>query len=263
MARPKKRPNHAARHEVVHVYQYNLDVVGDDARRAVQIARKLRAGIEAAADICRINPPVCVGNLGIPRAKMPQIEGDRNVIELAAGDRKSQAVARAIIAAGGKADNARTTLAQFLDRLERAGVTTRRNRVPVGTLKATQREIQAAKVYQMADGHLKGLFPTIDKQIIVSKDGHILDGHHRWAAILTIDPKRYMDVLEVGLPMDALLREAAATPGVYRADFSGAPLGDAVQKTYKRAHRSRLSKTGARAPTSRVGVQAYARGARP
>jgi len=235
--KPKTNKNGQARELIK---EYKLDVVGNDVRQAAQIAAKVRKGIQEAADICKISPPVCVGNLGLPRSKMPQIEGDLSVVELLGGDRANPPKGEAIIAAGGSPTDERTTLDQFLDALEDKGVKTRRRRVPVGNLKATQREIKAAKVYGMADAHLRGNFPNLDKQIVVSNDGHILDGHHRWAALLTIDPKRRMSVLEVDLPMAELLHEAAATPGVYRANFAGAPLGTAAQREYKRTHRSKL-----------------------
>ena len=236
-SKPKTNKNGQARELIK---EYKLDVVGNDVRQAAQIAAKVRKGIQEAADICKISPPVCVGNLGLPRSKMPQIEGDLSVVELLGGDRANPPKGEAIIAAGGSPTDERTTLDQFLDALEDKGVKTRRRRVPVGNLKATQREIKAAKVYGMADAHLRGNFPNLDKQIVVSNDGHILDGHHRWAALLTIDPKRRMSVLEVDLPMAELLHEAAATPGVYRANFAGAPLGTAAQREYKRTHRSKL-----------------------
>lgn len=235
---PPKRAKNGQYRELIR--EYKLDIVGNDVRQAAQIAEKVRKGIQEAADICKISPPVCVGNLGLSRSKMPQIEGDLSVIELLAGDRANPPKGEAIVAAGGSPTDERTTLDQFLDSLEAKGVKTRRRRVPVGNLKATQREIKAAKVYGMADAHLRGNFPNLDKQIVISNDGHILDGHHRWAALLTIDPKRRMSVLEVDLPMGELLNEAAATPGVYRANFAGTPLGAAAQRKYKQTHRSKL-----------------------
>jgi hypothetical protein len=230
-----------------------MEIVGDDAEQARQIRSKMRKGIQAAADLCKINPPVCVDNLGLTRDLMPQITGDANVIELAQGEKGDREKAAAIAAAGGRLKDTRTIQDQLLEFLEAHGVRTRRKRVPVGTLKATQSQIQASRVYGMADSHLRGDFPTIDKQIVISKDGYILDGHHRWAALLTIDPGRYMSVLEVGLPMakakgdgPTLLGEAAAFPGVYQATFEGPPVSAAAQKQYKRANRSKLKRPARR-----------------
>ena len=179
---------------------------------------------------------------------MPQITGDANMREmLESDDRLDRAKARAIGQAGGKKSNHQTIQQQFLDWLETKGVRTKRERVRVGELMATQSEIKAAKAYSMANAHLRGDFPTIDKQIVISKDGYILDGHHRWAALLTLDPGRWMSVLRVGLPMSqarnggpTLLGEAAAFPGVYTANFTGEPLTEAAQRRYKRDHKSQL-----------------------
>jgi hypothetical protein len=232
-----------------------MEIVGDDATQAKKIRAAIRKGIQRAADICRINPPVCTDNLGLTRDRMPQITGDANVIELLESeDPGDRAKGRAIVASGGRKKDTRTVQDQLLDYLEHHGVKTRRKRVRVGTLKATQSEIKAAKAFGMADSHLRGDFPTIDKQIVISRDGYILDGHHRWAALLTIDPGRFMSVLEVGLPMangdkgPTLLGEAAAFPGVYKATFDGAPLTAAAQKRYKRENRSQLGRR-ARATT--------------
>jgi ParB-like chromosome segregation protein Spo0J len=241
--RPRKAANDCTIREPLP--EYCMEIVGNDAKQARQIRSKLRKGIQAAADLCKITPPVCVDNLGLTRDLMPQITGDANVLELAQGDKEDRQKAAAIVAARGRAKDTRTIQDQLLDYLEEHGVRTKRKRVPVGTLKATQSQIQASKAYGMADSHLRGDFPTIDKQIVISADGYILDGHHRWAALLTIDPGRYMSVLEVGLPMakgngPTLLGEAAAFPGVYQAPMEGPPLPAAAQKRYKKANRSKL-----------------------
>lgn len=233
----KRRPNGTK----IGVYQ--LEVTGDDKAARDRIARQLKKGISAAADVCKISPPVCVGNLGIPREQMPQIEGESSLSEMVvADDQLQRAKGKAILEAGGSKSKQTTVLDQMLNRLEAGGVKTTRGRVPVGELKATQSEIKAAKVYGMASAHLSGDFPHIAKRIIISKDNHILDGHHRWAALITIDPKMMMDVLRVGLPIKDLLWEAAATPGVYRADFAGWPLGARQQRLYKEKHRTRLKR---------------------
>ena len=62
--------------------EYCLEIVGDDQKQAREIRNTLKKGIEKAADICRLRPPVCVNNLGLTRDRMPQITGDANVIEL-------------------------------------------------------------------------------------------------------------------------------------------------------------------------------------
>ena len=60
--------------------------------------------------------------------------------------------------------------------------------VKAGSLKPTQSEINFAKSFGMAQNYLLGKFKGLatfdpDNVTIVSKEGYIIDGHHRWAAI--------------------------------------------------------------------------------
>ena len=236
----KLKPRH--REEIA---GYNLEVVGDDAVQAVEIARKVREGIEKSADICKLSPPVCVGNKGLTRDKMPQIEGGKSVAEmLRSDDEEDRAKARSMVEAGADPDDTRPILDQLLAHLDRNGVGTSQTTVAVGRLKATQREIKADKTFRMADSHLRGRYPGIGDTVVISRDGYVLDGHHRWAALMTIDPARRMRVKVVDMDMDDLLAEAAAFPGVYRADFEGDPLAKDEQEKYKREHKSRYEGGG-------------------
>ena len=84
----------------------------------------------------------------------------------------------------------------------------------------------------------------IDASVVVSRDGHILDGHHRWAALLAIDPSRKMKVKVIDMDMKDLLEESQAVPGVYKADFEGNPLGEDDQKKYKSEAKSKFKGKG-------------------
>lgn len=226
-----------AREEIA---DYKLNIVGKDAKQAVEIARKLRKGIDRAADICKLNPSVCQGNKGLSRDKMPQIDGEKSVKAMLASDNpEEKAKGEAMVQAGADPDSDKTILQQMIDHFEKNGVKTSQKTMPVGKMKATQSEIKADKVFKMAEAHLKGKFDSIDDSVVVSKDGHILDGHHRWAALLTIDPGREMKVKEIDMTMDELLKEAASFPGVYKADFSGKPLAKGEQEKYKSENKSR------------------------
>lgn len=62
--------------------------------------------------------------------------------------------------------------------------------VPPDRMKATQRDMQASKIL----GMMKGLEedpenPNLTAPIMVSSDGYILDGHHRWAAMVAYNAK--------------------------------------------------------------------------
>ena len=211
--------------------EYDLDIVGDDVAQAIEIAKKIKEGIESSADICQMSPSVCKGNKGLTRDKMPQIEGDKTLQQLQSSkDPADKRKAEAMIAAGADPDVKQPIMQQLVDHLSKKGVKTKKKRTPVGMLKATQKEIKAEKVYALANNYLKGKFPDIDDSVIVSRDGHLLDGHHRWAALLLIDPKHEMNVKVVDMDIDELLEQADAFPGVYKADIKGTPLPDEKQK---------------------------------
>ena len=255
------------------ISDYKMEVVGTDAKQALEIARKVKQGIDKAADICKISPSVCKGNKGLTRDKMPQIEGEKSVKAMLASmpddkfkslsetvskaraaaekegskfdlgkaipDKKEQgswldrAKGEAMVQAGADPKSDKTVLQNMLDHFEKNGIKTKQEEMDVGRMKATQSEIKAAKVFGMADAHLRGKFNNIDDSVVVSKDGHILDGHHRWAALLTIDPSRSMKVKVIDMTMDDLLKEAASFPGVYKADFAWEPVAEKDQKEYK------------------------------
>jgi hypothetical protein len=271
------------------IKEYNLEVVGHDAAQAVEIARKVKEGIKKGSDICKMNPPVCAGNKGLTRDRMPQIEGETPTrvmlmsdedrmkhgdgkandgkFEVEADDgtksRKSfdelspkkqdklkkewnehRAKGQAMVQAGADPKSNKTIMQQMIDHFKENGVKTKRTKAPVGMLKATQSEIKAEKTYGMADAFLKGKFDNIGDSVVVSRDGHILDGHHRWAALLTIDPSREMNVQVIDMDMDDLLQEAQAVPGVYKANFEGNPLDEAEQKKYKTEAKTKFKAKG-------------------
>lgn len=236
------------------IKDYNLEVVGTDAAQAVEIARKIKEGIKKGSDICKMNPPVCEGNKGLTRDKMPQIEGEKTVKQMLEAvkkdgtpDEEARAKGKAMVEAGADPKSDKTIMQTMIDHFKKNGVKTRRTKIPVGMLKATQSEIKAEKTYGMADAHLKGKFPNIGDSVVVSRDGHILDGHHRWAALLTIDPSRDMNVQVIDMDMDDLLKEAQAIPGVYKADFEGKPLDESEQKKYKSEATTKFNAKGKRA----------------
>jgi hypothetical protein len=221
------RPARHEHHEILD--EYNMEIVAgadghlssEDVKRAVDIARKVKEGITASADVCKLSPPVCQGNMGIPRSNMPQILEKPVKEMLASDDPEDRMKARAAIAVGADPESDESPFDQLLNRLKSEGVKIKNTSVPVGQLKATQREIKAGKTYGMADAYLKGKFRPQDAQILISSDGHILDGHHRYASLLTADPTAKMKVTQVGVTMREFLQESFKQPGVFRADLQG------------------------------------------
>lgn len=87
----------------------------------------------------------------------------------------------------------------FEDALAAKGIKIERKTVPVVTLKATQNELDGSKVVAIADSLIKGrkagatdaerkkAEKTLEHAVYVTKDGYVLDGHHRYAAIVATD----------------------------------------------------------------------------
>lgn len=119
------------------------------------------------------------GNLGIPRIDMPQIPSK--------------------------------ALPAFITALQTKGIGVHGEVVPVTSLRATQSELHKDKIKAEIK---RGDLAHTNKPVIVSSDGYLLDGHHRWAALHTMSPGNKINVIRIGLPIRDLLREAATFDGV-------------------------------------------------
>ena len=132
-------------------------------------------------NLCQVTVPgtnlYCGGNKGIPRAEMPQFKG--KPIE------GSQA-SKMPLDQSGEVD----TEPVFKEMLKRKGIKTIQTEVPADKLKATQSELVAAKVLGMMGALEKDAnHPAITAPIYVSRDGYVVDGHHRWAAVVAYNAK--------------------------------------------------------------------------
>lgn len=119
-------------------------------------------------------------NLNLPRAEMPQIN--------------------------------RTLVPEFLNYLRENGVEVYKDQIPADQLKPIQAEINREKVIGMMKRTDLGGNPPI-----ISSDGYILDGHHRWLAMLNAtyqqgQPAEPMDVWRVDTDMRSLLGLAKKWP---------------------------------------------------
>jgi hypothetical protein len=123
-------------------------------------------------------------NLGIPREDMPQIEGE--------------------------------DVRAFLDSLIHAGIRVQAGCRAVGSLRATQNELNAAKIKALM---VKTPAELGEYPILISKDGYILDGHHRWAGLYAQDPALTIPVYFIHLDILELLRRAHAYAGVTYKDL--------------------------------------------
>ena len=147
--------------------------------KLVQLTNQAKENGEAAPNynLCKITVAgtnlYCAGNAGIPREEMPQFKGKPTEGSPAASMEKD---------VNGEVD----TEPMFRELLKRKGIKTIQTELPSDSLKATQSELVGAKVAGMA----KALendpnHPKITAPIYVSRDGYVVDGHHRWAAVTT------------------------------------------------------------------------------
>ncbi|MGQ7248303.1 LPD38 domain-containing protein [Halomonas sp. V046] len=112
------------------------------------------------------------GSRGIPRAEMPQIKAEH-----------------------------RGALANFLSA---RGIQSNEATVPARSLRPTQREFSEDRV-QAAKAREGG-----DRAILVSADGHVVDGHHQWLA--RADQGEDVRVIQLDAPIDQVLEAAREFP---------------------------------------------------
>lgn len=140
------------------------------------------------------------GTLNIPRDEMPQVKAEH-----------------------------RGALANFL---KGRGITGTDETVPASSLKPTQKEFSEAKVQKAKE------FEGGDRAILVSADGHVLDGHHQWMA--KRDNGEDVRVIKLDAPISTLLNQIKEFPSVEQS--SGPP--STVQTTTEGAQQAPLSMPG-------------------
>ena len=82
------------------------------------------------------------------------------------------------------------------------GIKSRKTTRTAKDLNPSQNEISRSRVEGLLEDNL------IEKQelpMVVSKNGYIVDGHHRWAAFRMKAPKKDMDVVEIDAPIRDIL----------------------------------------------------------
>lgn len=118
------------------------------------------------------------GTLDIPRAEMPQIKAEH-----------------------------RGAMVNFLNA---RGIVSTQEEVPASSLKPTQQEFSPAKVKKAKE------FKGGDRSILVSSDGHVVDGHHQWMAKL--DANEPIKVIRLDAPISQLLDEVRQFPSSTQAN---------------------------------------------
>lgn len=152
-------------------------------------------------DLCKVSVPgtnlFCGVNKGIPRAKMPQLKGNPVKGTPAAKLPKNDK---------GEVDAEDAFKVSLINK----GVKMEPKKVDASKLKSTQSQLVGAKVAGMVSA-LKDdpNHKAIRAPIFVSKDGYILDGHHRWAAVVGLslvkDHPIDMNVVQVDMTAEELV----------------------------------------------------------
>lgn len=118
------------------------------------------------------------GTLNIPRAEMPQVAADN-----------------------------RGALIKFLGS---RGITGTKETMVAANLKPTQDEFSEAKVRRAKQNGKS------ERSILVSSDGHILDGHHQWVA--AVDHGEDVNVIRFSAPIKQLVEAVREMPSAFTRD---------------------------------------------
>lgn len=173
----------------------------EEFNKEVQAMKK--AGKEAKnLNLCKVTVPgtnlFCGSNKGIPRNQMPQIGG--KPVKGSKADKLPKND-------DGEVDGSE----EFIKHLEGKGIKVTDGSKKASSLKASQTELVGAKVAGMAAA--EGFDPG-KKPIFVSRDGYVIDGHHRWAAVVGRDTRDgklgdlEMNVRVVDMDIMDVLKEA-------------------------------------------------------
>jgi len=172
-------------------------------------------------NLCQVSIPgtnlYCDGNKGIERADMPQFKGTPQPGSPADKLPKDES---------GEAD----TEEFFKEMLNKQGIkVSEPTAVPPDRLKATQSELVGVKVAGMSkvlDDPNHPAYGKITAPIYVSNDGYVLDGHHRWAAVVAhnaANPKNQ-------IPMNVRVIDEEIEPLVKRSNAFAEKMGIRAKK---------------------------------
>ncbi len=159
-------------------------------------------------NLCQVTVPgtnlYCDGNKGIPREDMPQFKG--TPVPGSPADKLP------------KDENGEADTEEFFKKmLNKEGIkVSEPQTVPPDRLKATQSELVGVKVAGMSkvlDDPNHPAYGKITAPIYVSNDGYVLDGHHRWAAVVAhnaANPDRQipMNVRVIDEPIEPLVKRS-------------------------------------------------------
>lgn len=184
--------------------------------KLAELGNQAKANGEKAPNfnLCQVSIPgtnlYCDGNKGIPREDMPQFKGTPEPGSVADKLPKD---------ASGEAD----TEEFFKKMLEKQGINVSKPvAVPPDRLKATQSELVGVKVAGMSKALEENPnHPKITAPIYVSNDGYVLDGHHRWAAVVAYNASHP----DKQIPMNIRVIDEPIVPLVKRSNKFAEEIG--------------------------------------
>jgi len=191
--------------------------------KLAQLGAEAKAKGEQAPNfnLCKVSIPgtnlYCDGNKGIPREDMPQFKGTPEPGSIADKLPKDE---------NGEAD----TEEFFKQMLNKQGIkVSEPTAVPADRLKATQSELVGPKVAGMSKVLADPNHPAYGKitaPIYVSNDGYVLDGHHRWAAVVAHNASNP----DNQIPMNVRVIDEPIVPLVKRSNKFAEEIGIRAKK---------------------------------
>lgn len=168
--------------------KFDTGPAADNWRRAAKQAAPEVKGEPIDSEWSKFTPES--GTRGVPRADMPQIKAEH-----------------------------RGAMTNFLNA---RGIAHEQVEVPASDLKPTQAEFSPAKVEKAK------AFEGGDRSILISADGHILDGHHQWLA--KRDAGETVQAIRLDAPIDKLLDEVKEFPSAQTAEGATEPAAQQPEK---------------------------------
>ena len=186
----------------------------EELHKFAQDAKK--RGEKVKLNLCKISVPgtnlFCGESLKddkgqpIPREKMPQLAGKPKKGSPVDDPKKFPVDESGEVNVG----------EAFEKYLDEKGIATKVKEVPAAQLKASQSELKGSNVAFMMSPEGRKAVGLDENTIYVSRDGYVIDGHHRWAAKVGLDGQdgklgdTKMKVKVIDMPIQDVLREANA-----------------------------------------------------
>ena len=143
---------------------------------------KLESMERVNTNYCELNMTNCSSTKGIDRKDMPQIYEEH--------------------------------IDEYIDFLDENGIGHEMEwGVEVGKLKPTQANISVPRIKKILTRLINGYYTDtygsklnpLSRRLLATKDGYILDGHHRWASLLFLSPKNKIDVFRINANINDLV----------------------------------------------------------